>query len=68
MRYRYRVIEGKARTLIIRDDGYRIHYKILDSIAINPETPEWELWADYKQCEWGDIGQQIADTLMKEAG
>lgn len=64
-RYQYRVIEGKDTTLILRDDGHRIWFKILDPTPMpEAQTPEWVLWADYKQCEFPGPAEQIAAVLM----
>jgi hypothetical protein len=61
-RYRYRVLETKSSTLILRDDGYRIAFKVLEPDATEAET--WELWAEYKQCDLVGRGEEIADALM----
>ena len=65
---RYRVLEvldrGKPMTLLLRDDGYRIHVRWLDGGPVKG-ADDWILWAEYKQCDRPDIGRIVSDVLMR---
>ena len=64
-RYRYRtMIDSKGQKIELRDDGYRIHFRLPDTISSNVDPGEWILWADYKQCELPGPGSEIAGALM----
>jgi len=60
---RYRILYYEKYTLLLRDDGYRIHMMILEP-QDNSAVGEWVLWADYKQCEIPFIAELVATTLM----
>lgn len=54
----------KVTTLLVRDDGYRFHYMVLESPAPNTVIGEWLSFAEYKQCEFPRHAQIIADHFM----
>lgn len=66
---RYKIIrkmhgDCKATTLLIRDDGYRFHFMVIESPAGNARIGEWELFAEYKQCDSPGMAEIIADHFM----
>lgn len=65
---RYRILETKDVTLLLKDDGYRIAFLILSPEAARG-TPhhEWEPWAEYKQCNLPGPAALIAELLMGKA-
>lgn len=50
--------ERRIGHMTIRDDGYRIEYRI-DGNA------HWALWAEYKQCNNQRDAATIADVIMQ---
>ena len=64
--YRTKTFRSEDGELIeLRDDGFRIHFRIVETTAINVDTSEVFLWADYKQCELVGPAIAIANLLMQ---
>lgn len=65
--YYYTLIDANGHRIRLRDDGYRIHFQLLDAgilYAQNVDPNEWILWAEYKQCDLPGPARRIADVLM----
>ena len=58
-------------TLLIRDDGYRFDYMVLESPAPNTVIGEWIHFAEYKHCEFprhaGIIAKHFMNAVAIEA-
>ena len=70
MAHRYKVIETEKLSLVLRDDGCRISFLVLndDIRAGNEELHKagWIMWAEYKQCDLPGPTGVIADHFMLE--
>jgi hypothetical protein len=66
MSNRYRVVEREGKpSILLRDDGYRIRGRYLPD-GDTDEIPSGEfLIAEYKQCDFPDMAQALADLVMK---
>ena len=63
MKYKLFVRDGVL--LLLRDDGFRIHFRALDGkVGNNVDRDEWIMWAEYKQCDFPGFGGSIANELM----
>lgn len=58
---RYKTIEKDGKTIILKDDGYRIR-----ALIVPEDSEAWILWAEYKHCNLPFIGFAVADILMEE--
>lgn len=56
--------QPKTTTLLLRDDGYRFHYMVLESPAPNTVIGEWLPFAEYKQCDFPRHAEIIANHIM----
>jgi len=61
--YRYRIVANDEYTIVLRDDGYRICYLVIEPFS--EETRCWKLWADYRQNGNHELESVVADALMQ---
>lgn len=76
-RYQYRLFKSGEDTLLIRDDGYRWAFLVLETPAVNVPTPDnpvpkgdelmdslWTPLFEYKHCNYVGYASKIIDHLL----